>query len=64
MRESLGILLRMMANGVFAMALCFRRARVNLDFSWPTVILRGCLKSPEMSVFDRCRATSEGARSL
>src|SRR5262252_9663720 len=22
--------------------------------------LRGCLKSPEMSVFDRCRATSEG----
>jgi len=23
--------------------------------------LRGCLKSPEMSVFDRCRAISEGA---
>jgi hypothetical protein len=23
--------------------------------------LRGCLKSPEMSVCDRCRATSEGA---
>jgi hypothetical protein len=22
--------------------------------------VRGCLKSPEMSVFDRCRATSEG----
>src|SRR5215470_17605299 len=24
-------------------------------------MLRGCLKSPEMSVCDRCRATSEGA---
>src|SRR6516165_10476119 len=26
--------------------------------------LRGCLKSPEMSVFDRCRATSEGPQAL
>jgi hypothetical protein len=27
-------------------------------------VLRGCLKSPEMSVFDRCRATSEGPQAL
>src|SRR5215475_2120523 len=26
----------------------------------PVGCVRGCLKSPEMSVFDRCRATSEG----
>src|SRR6516162_194212 len=28
---------------------------------WRRGLLRGCLKSPAMSVFDRCRAASEGA---